>query len=152
MDIIDKIYDFYYKEIMNYCYVRLNFNQNAAEDCTQEVFLALYKKRKKINLHTNIRAWLYKAADIEVKKYIRKNPLSEDIDEYDVPFEEQFSDNASINLKDVLNTEELNFAEEYYSGENKELIADKYNMSLNALYSKIKRIKKKLQKFIENKQ
>lgn len=149
MDIINKIYEYYYKEIMNYCYVRLNFNQSAAEECTQEVFFALYKKSGSLNLRTNIRAWLYKAAEIEIKKYIRKNPINEDIDDYEISVEADFIENSSSSIENILNTDELELAKEYYSGEDKNIIAEKHNLSINAMYSKIKRIKKKLKDFMK---
>lgn len=63
----DEIVDKYYNEIYNYCCTKLNFNRTAAEDVTQEVFFALYKKLDRLKLSENIRIWLYRAADLEIK-------------------------------------------------------------------------------------
>lgn len=61
----------YYQAIYNYCQVRLK-DEYAAEDCTQDVFLLLYRKMNKIKLSENIRAWLYRTADNVIKNHRRK--------------------------------------------------------------------------------
>lgn len=69
----------YYDAIFKYCCVRLN-NEHAAKDCTQEVFLILYKKMDKLKLSENIRAWLYRTSDNVIKNYRRKNKDSIPLD------------------------------------------------------------------------
>ena len=76
-DILIKIIEEYYQSIYNYCYAKLNFNHTNAEDSTQEVFLILMKKQKKLNLSDNIKIWLYKTADNVVKAYKRKNKIND---------------------------------------------------------------------------
>ena len=61
----------YYKEIFNYCYNRLG-DFHAAEDCTQEVMLVLYKKVNTLDMSKDILTWLYSVADKEIKSYQRK--------------------------------------------------------------------------------
>ena len=61
----------YYQAIYNYCQVRLK-DEYAAEDCTQDVFLLLYRKMNKLKLSENIRAWLYRTADNVIKNHRRK--------------------------------------------------------------------------------
>ena len=62
MDIFDKIVEAYRDELVFYCMARMKRGYHAAEDVVQEVFLQLHKKRN-VDLHGNIRAWLYRTAD-----------------------------------------------------------------------------------------
>lgn len=39
----NEIIEKYYASIYRYCFVRLDYNEYAADDCTQEVFLILLK-------------------------------------------------------------------------------------------------------------
>ena len=135
-----------YNEIYNYCCTKLNFSRTAAEDVTQEVFFALYKKLDRLKLSENIRIWLYRAADLEIKNYIRHNPsfvsLEECSDEIsaapiDFPF-------LSDNDLDCLSDKDKAIISDYYNGEDKESIAKANEMTLNALYIHIHRIRKKL--------
>ena len=48
----------YYQDIYRYCYAKLNYDENAAQDCTQEVFFVLVRKRDTLNLAGNMRVWL----------------------------------------------------------------------------------------------
>lgn len=57
----DNIFKEYYEKILNFCYAKIGDRQ-LAEDCAQEVFLALSKKMHSLRLDTNIAAWLYGAA------------------------------------------------------------------------------------------
>lgn len=63
----DNIFREYYEKILNFCYAKIGDKQ-LAEDCTQEVFLALSKKMCSLRLDTNITAWLYGAAKNEIKR------------------------------------------------------------------------------------
>ena len=116
------------------------------EDVTQEVFFALYKKLDRLKLSENIRIWLYRAADLEIKNYIRHNPsfvsLEECSDEIsaapiDFPF-------LSDNDLDCLSDKDKAIISDYYNGEDKESIAKANEMTLNALYIHIHRIRKRL--------
>ncbi len=62
-NIFNEIAEQYYKSIFKYCYVKLD-NEHAAKDCTQEVFLTLYRKMDKLKLSENVRAWLYRTEPV----------------------------------------------------------------------------------------
>ncbi len=68
----DNIFKEYYEKILNFCYAKIGDKQ-PAEDCTQEVFLALLKKMHSLRLDTNIAALLYGTAKNEIKHCLRKN-------------------------------------------------------------------------------
>lgn len=71
-DTITQIAEQYYNSVYYYCVSRLG-DAESAKDCTQEVFLALVKKQDTLHDTEHIRPWLYRAADIAVKEFRRKN-------------------------------------------------------------------------------
>ena len=144
-DIVQK----YYNDILRYCNSRLDDNNNAAQDCTQAVFLALAKKIKRLDLSLNIKKWLYSTADKEIKSYIRKHPPAVSIEE--IPEQIDYdSDLSSGSILEELTEEERKLVRMYYGGENKIKIARDYGISISALHSRVRNIKKKLKKIREN--
>ena len=138
----EEIVQKYREELIKFCVSYMHRGYADAEDVVQEVFLALFRK-KNINLNDNIRAWLYNTARHKIMKHIRKNPLFENITaacEKTDPISEQFKDS----VLDVLTDKEYELIKSYYMDEDPEEIASKNGMTVNALYCKIKRIRKKL--------
>lgn len=138
----DDIYKEYYHRILNYCYLKLN-NRELAEDCTQEVFLALSKKMHSLRLDTHVGAWLYKAAEIEVLRCYKKQKNDISIDELeDVP---QENNEPQGIFEDILTEDEYMTLNDYYvNGEDvKKMSADR-NLSTSAMYQRISRIKNKI--------
>lgn len=139
----DEIVNRYYNVILNYCKYKLYGNKEAAEDITQEVFFILYRKRNHIKMGDNIKLWLYRTADNLIKAYIRKNPSFRQIEE----LSELAADSEAVEITDsvfdTLTNEELALITEYYDGDSAEA-AMKNNISMNGLYIRIHRIKKKL--------
>ena len=144
--IVELIYREYYGTIFRYCRVRLNGDIQGAEDCAQEVFLILHKKIKKLVELDSILPWLYQTADREIRTYRRKHPETVAIDEVPepiVPFEEE-------SVLDHLNEEDRRFIEQYYSGIQKTDFAKQYGISVDALYKRVQRIRKKLSEHLDN--
>ena len=146
-----EIMERYYKTIYKFCYMKLNGDAQAAEDCTQEVFLILYKKINKIKKDEDVLYWLIETASREIKAYIRKNPKNidfiEDISEKSLSTDFEFADENEILY--ILTEQERKIIEDYYTGKEKNSIAKENNISLHSLYLKIHRIKSKLKKYIE---
>lgn len=143
---IDDIINLYYERIFVYCRSRLNGNKSAAEDVTQEVFLTLYKKINRLKLGVNIRFWLYRTADFEIKTYIRKHPSFLSIDELseeNMLTEENFPSMSDSDF-DCLSQEEYALIKDYYNSDDIKETAEKYNIKPSALYMRIHRIKKKI--------
>ncbi|MEE5994825.1 MAG: sigma-70 family RNA polymerase sigma factor [Oscillospiraceae bacterium] len=140
----EEIVNKYYSAILSYCVANLNHDIHAAEDCTQEVFLLLYTKLKRLNLTVNIEGWLYAVADRKMKEYRRKNPNMMDIDEVPEQCTEPEYTSSTENILDVLSQEEYQLLQSYYSGADRAVIAEQAGLSLNALYIRISRIKEKL--------
>lgn len=139
----DDIYRKYYHKILNYCYLKLN-NQELAEDCTQEVFLALSKKMHKLKLDTNVGAWLYKSAKIEISRCYKKQHNNISIDELDDIPEEN---NEPMNIFDnIITKDEYQTLNEYYiNNEDIKKMSAERNVSESAMYQRIHRIKQKIQ-------
>ncbi|MDE5753476.1 MAG: sigma-70 family RNA polymerase sigma factor, partial [Oscillospiraceae bacterium] len=132
-------------EIFRYCYNRLYGDFHAAEDCTQEVMLVLYKKVNTLDMSKDIRPWLYSVADKEIKACQRKKVNTVDID----TMSEQLSQNPfERSVLDVLDEEERQLIEKYLSGADKGKLAKEKNLSLGALYTKVSRIKNKIIKHL----
>ncbi|MDR1901015.1 MAG: sigma-70 family RNA polymerase sigma factor [Treponema sp.] len=68
-DAFDCIVRQYYEKIRSYCGYFLGGNQQAAEDCTQDVFVVLYKRMSALHDYEKIGGWLYKTAGNLVKQY-----------------------------------------------------------------------------------
>lgn len=139
----DDIFREYYEKILNFCYAKIGDKQ-LAEDCTQEVFLALSKKMHKLKLDTNISSWLYGAAKNEIKRCLRKNKhnnISVD-DLAELPQKTQ--ENIGL-LDEIITTEEYSILENYYlNGEDISKLAKDKKMSVLAMYQRIHRIKQKI--------
>lgn len=73
---IDKIFGEllkqYYRPIYRYCFYCLKYDKQLCEECTQDVFMALYECLDNLRDLTNIRAWIYRTADNYVHRYVRQ--------------------------------------------------------------------------------
>ena len=138
---IERLIESYYKDIFNYCHNRLYGDFHAAEDCTQEVMLVLYKKVNTLDMSKNIRPWLYSVADKEIKAYQRKKVDTVDIE----TISERLSENPfESSVLDVLTDDERQLVSDYLSGTDRMKLAQSKNLTLWALYKRISRIKEKL--------
>jgi len=141
----------YYTEIYNYCFARMNFDSYAAEDCTQEVFITLFRKIKDLD-DDNIRLWLYRSADNIMNTYRRKN-IRNDLSLEESPevrntAENPFDKDNGESILDILDDDEMKIVREYYASDygDKKSVAKKLGLSVTALYQKIHKIKDKLKK------
>lgn len=138
----------YYKPIFAYCLVKLK-NKASAEDCTQEVFLWLYKKWGSIKNFDNINAWLHRTADNVIKKYISRNaketPIPDDI--LDIPIQENFFDGNDIAV--LIGKDDYDLLLNYYiAGKSSKEIADDLSISETVLRKRIQRIRDKIKKHL----
>lgn len=139
----DNIFREYYEKILNFCYAKIGDKQ-LAEDCTQEVFLALSKKMHSLRLDTNINAWLHGAAKNEIKRCLRKNKR-DSVSLDDLAAISQEADESNGTLEEILTAEEYHILEEYYlNGEDISKLASDKNLSVGAMYQRIHRIKQKI--------
>lgn len=148
-DLCTMIANQYYRPIYRYCYEQLHFNVDAAQDCTQEVFLILIQKKNRLDLSGNIKVWLYKTADRVIRNYRRKERKYQNcisIDEIDLVDDSNSQDFESDDRLSCLTEEEYALLQEYYSAEygNRNEVAKRHGMTLPALYMEIHRIRSKV--------
>lgn len=143
----NEIIEKYYASIYRYCLIRLNHNEFAADDCTQEVFLILLKKQNKLRLSNNIRAWLYETANRVIKAYLRKANREEIFSNSDeIEDKTAIIENDRPPVLEGLTEEEYTLIWDYYSSEygSKVELAQKYGLTLTQLYKKVHTIKEKV--------
>ena len=150
---IEEIIKMYYNAILKYCRAALNGDYAAAEDVTQEVFLALHKKMTTLTIDQNIRLWLYRAADFEIKKYIKKHPSHIPLDE--LPEETLPSNEDSYDLEvsdclECLTDDERKLLTDYYTSESKSEVAMEHHIGIDVLYVRVHRIRRRLTNYLSN--
>lgn len=149
---INEIIKMYYNAVFKYCRAALNGDYAAAEDVTQEVFLALHSKMKTLTIDKNIKLWLYRAADYEILKYIKKHPSHIPIDELPeemLPTTEDSHDLTDSSL-DCLTDEERKLITDYYTCEDRSKVAREHHIRLDVLYVRIHRIRRRLADYLSN--
>lgn len=140
----------YYRELYNYLFVKLGYNKQSAEDCTQELFMILLKKHENLDADNNIRIWLYRTADNVIKTYCRKNNNSEksleDSPEAMNMSAPDFFSRDETNLGEWLTSDEIETVQLYYNSDygDKKYVADKLGITVTALYQRINKIKQKI--------
>lgn len=143
----------YHNYVYNYCLKYLK-NFNAAEDCTQEVFMIMLKKKNKIVLSENLLSWLYETSKRVCKKYLSKNLNNfVDVDDY----AETISDkNASVEktlsdeIYELLDKEDSDLLFEYINADcnERQEMAEHLGITSNALCKRIIRIKRKVKEYL----
>ena len=152
-NIYDEIVATYYNEIKYYCLKKTN-NKADAEDCAQDVFFMLWQKRKKIDFGSNIKAWLYRAADNIIKDCLRKKAKHPDLSLAEVEDEPVSDEEAVIKAKlddalEFLKPDEHELITDYYvKKKSADKLAKYFNISKNAFYQRISRIKDKILKHL----
>lgn len=145
----------YYQAVFRHCLYLLGNDVLAAEDCTQDVFALLLKKKDTLDFDQNIRGWLYAAADRICKDYLkresrRKSILVNNLEELkDIPVMTPFSDSDSV--FDILTDDEYQLLTAYYTEEygKRSKLATAYGVTPVQLTKKIHSIRKKLKNGIK---
>lgn len=147
-----------YQSILRYCLQLLGQDMHSADDCTQEVFLLFWKKRRELNFNDNIRGWLYAAADRICRDYRRKevkrlSSIEADPEKASLQaVQMQLPDDASA--FDSLSEDEYRMLEAYYAesyGERKEL-AKSMGLTTVQLTRRVHSIREKLRKYMKKKE
>gem|GEM_PF-604859 len=145
----------YYSAIYRYCLKLLRGDVEAAEDCTQTVFLLLHEKRNELDFGSRIKSWLFVVAERTARDFLareqrRKAVIAGNIDDMENSFTDPWRD-AEETVLDCLTEEEYRLADAYYSaayGSRKQL-AEQLGMSLAQLYKKVFDIREKLRNAAE---
>ncbi|MCM1506646.1 MAG: sigma-70 family RNA polymerase sigma factor [Ruminococcus flavefaciens] len=139
----------YYQSIYNYCLSRLE-DIYSAQDCTQETFLVLYKKKDSVQ-EDNIRAWLYRTADNIIKNYRKVSAKKKEspIEEAgNISYSDCYSEEKPF--AEILDSQEIKMLSEHYiDGYDISYVAEKNGKSVPAVYKMFQRLKVKLKKYAD---
>ena len=143
---VDQVIARYYHTIYCYCTARL-FDAEAARDCTQEVFLALVRKQDQLHTLEEIRPWLYRAADLTIREFRRKNSpyISVPDEELERICETVMPDFAGDCVREILSEEEYALVWRHYmDGVPLRELAAESGISEDAMKQRISRIRRRL--------
>ena len=148
-DICSVLIKTYYDTIYRYCCAVLHQDTEGAADCTQETFFLMFRKRAVLNLHGNMRIWLYKSADRVMHNYMRRERRYREqipLDEVEIAAEDRIPGAETEELRAHLSQEEFSLLKTYYEAEHgdRDQISAKCGMTIQQLYKKIDRIKNRL--------
>ena len=155
--LLKEAYSSYYSNVYRFCLAKLKEDRDFAEDIVQETFLVLYKKYLGNIEVEYVQAFLFKTADVllkkryaELDKKAKQIPIeevihieshNEDIDDR-LTFEEY-----SRQISDALNeTDAQLFSMRYVEELKIEDIAKRMEMTIPAVTTRLSRIRVKLQK------
>jgi len=152
-EICGMLFQKYHGRVYDFCFQYLK-NPHSAEDCTQEVFMIMLKKKDKIDLSEYFILWLLKTAKKVCKKYVSRNPnMFDDIDE----FSEIIPDTSisaekplSEEIYEILDKKDADLLIEYINANHgeRQKIAERMGIKTTALYEKIKRIRRKVSEYL----
>jgi len=77
----EKIFREYYSLLCHYAF-RFVKNSDQAEDIVQDLFFQLWENREKLEIHTSLRAYLYRATYYNSLQLIRKQGVKNQFEEY----------------------------------------------------------------------
>ncbi|WP_262482846.1 RNA polymerase sigma factor [Aquimarina longa] len=67
-----RLYEMHYNELCTYIF-SLSRDKQQAEDIVQNVMLKIWKNKKKLNINTSVKSYLYKACYYELIDFYKKN-------------------------------------------------------------------------------
>ena len=158
--ILKEAYGKYYASIYKFCLSRLKDDSSDVEDCVQEVYLVFYNKLLGGEEIEYVQAYLFKTADNLVKKQLsrlKKRAKTLDIDEvkeivtHSVDIDDRLSfEEYSKMISDALSDTDreifiLRYIEELRINE----IAQRLNMSVSNVSTRLSRMREKIRKIIE---
>ena len=165
-DEFNQIYQKYHKTVWRVCYGGVFCHQQTAEEMTDDVFMVLLNKSERVE-PDKYESYLVSVAERKVKEARRahvRRPPSADVDEYAEILPDNEPDMVEQILLQKMEAEDL--TEEVLSQlkpEDQELIrqiredglsrtelAEKHQVSLNALYTKISRLRNRVKKLIKD--
>jgi len=89
--------------LFKYCYYRLRGNLELTEETVDDILYVLYRKWDRIDTDSNVRAWLYRVADREIKSHLKK-------------YEQYYKNIESLDeAADDGRTESLGYYDEYFA-------------------------------------
>ena len=156
---LKKVYAQYYSILYKFCLSRLKNDYSYVDDCVQETFIVLYNKLLSGEEFEYTLAYLYKTADNLVKKRFNQLKKQEkeisiddikDINAFSVDLDDRLTfEEYSRMISDALtDTEKEIFALRYIEELKVNEIAERLNMSVTNVTTRLSRIREKIRKEI----
>lgn len=105
MEAFKHIYDSYWPKLYGYVYNRLK-RKEAAEEIIQEVFFALWKKHKELEVSHSLSAYLFSAVKYQLLNYIKASHIRQNYNQHFLK-SERTADNSNeeqMNANDLKKT------------------------------------------------
>ena len=159
--ILKEAYGKYYASIYKFCLSRLKNDVSNVEDCVQETYLVFYNKLLSGEEIEYVQAYLFKIADNLVKKQLsrlKRQAKTVDIDEvreiitHSVDIDDRLSfEEYSKMISDALSdTDGEIFILRYIEGYQINEIAQRLNMSVSNVSTRLSRMREKIRNVINN--
>ena len=71
----EQLFSFYYDSLCNFAYLFVK-DREAVEEAVSDVFINIWRKKEGINIHLNIKSYLYKSTKNSIISYTRKRRLN----------------------------------------------------------------------------
>lgn len=171
----EELCDKYYEKVYFYCLRMAGHHENFryfAEECAQETFLEAGKQIHKLRKHPNVQGWLYVTAgnilNYSLRKMYKKKKHEINTEDMDLNIADEscFSfdelldyhvdlDELCLKVLGSLDAGEYDLYADYYRNKVPAAkLAEKYNISVTALTTRVYRLKKKIKmiakEFIDN--
>ncbi len=102
----EELFNHYFQYLHNIAYNRLG-SAELADDIIQDIFTDLWKNRRRLNIHTSIKSYLYQAVRNKVYKFIRHQTIRQKEVYIRKIYDEYYSGNPFAQSHDLLEGEEL---------------------------------------------
>ncbi|MDR4504501.1 MAG: RNA polymerase sigma factor [Candidatus Scalindua sp.] len=158
IDSFETIYNEYSGLVHNVAF-RIVRNSDEAQEVTQEVFLAVYRKLKTFKFQSSFKTWIYRIAVNFALNYAKKElrnqgstvefnnntPLNKAIDSIDETIEKEQHEKKISTLLEALNPDQRAcIVLRSLEGLSYQEIADSLNINVNTVRSRLKRAREKL--------
>lgn len=95
-------YDKYKAKIYNYCWYRVNFDRDTAEDLTSEIFIKAFSNFESFDPEGSFQAWIYAIAHNHLVNHYRKSGREVPLDDFEFAV-----DNLTAKVHTSLETEKV---------------------------------------------
>lgn len=109
--------------LFKYCYYRLRGNIELTEETVDDILHVLYRKWDSLDTDGNVRAWLYRVADREIRSHLKKD---ERYYKYNESLEQAVDDGKTENLRHYDEYFADHTPEEEYMAEVRERLLEEF--------------------------
>lgn len=147
---IEEIYLEFNKSVFQYVFSKVK-NKHTAEDIVQDIFIKINDNLKNLKEMKKIKSWIFTIARNSIMDYFRKNKHYIDIDELDIPEENERNENECYHkcLTPFINKLDLKYKEALLNTElgtlSQKEYADEVGISYSGMKSRVQRARQKIE-------